>query len=80
MRLFVVLAILALGAGCKGPNCDRLARCCAASEELPGLGEACKLSKNVANEDKCGEINDTLVYMYTSKKLEVPVACQEAKP
>lgn len=80
MRIFVVLVLVLVGFGCKGPQCERLAQCCEASGDLPGVGEACKLSQNVANEEKCGEIANTLVYMYTQKKIEVPAVCQETKP
>ena len=76
----LMLLLFFLSLGCESPKCDTLKRCCAASTDLAGVGSACKLSQNVANDEKCGEIVETLGYMYTSKKLPIPQACQLEAP
>lgn len=81
-KVLAMLMVLASGlaSGCESPECARLKACCNASSDLQGVGDACKLSQSVADPTKCAEIQETLVYMYASKGVDVPAACgPEAK-
>lgn len=75
MRHFILVLFVGLASGCESPQCKTLQACCAASSEIEGLGGACNLAKNVHDDEKCGEIVETLQYMYTSRKQPIPNAC-----
>lgn len=75
MRLLVLFFTI-FSVGCGSPECERLLRCCEASQDLPGMGGACGMARDVTDPGKCQSITDTIRTMYERQEVPVPAVCE----
>lgn len=75
LALLIVTA-LPLMTGCKADTCQRMAVCCNAVKDAPGMGTACsKLAASTRDPQTCASVLQTVNYMLEDRKKPVPQAC-----
>ena len=76
LTLFIFALLLAL-TGCRAPECQQMKECCAAVEDLDGLGGACvDIASDTRDPQTCREVVRTIGYMLDDRDRSRPEACQ----
>lgn len=73
----IVIAVAVVLASCRAAECQQMDDCCAAVDDLDGLGAACaELAGDTRDPMTCSDVVRTIGYMLEDRDETVPPSCR----